>query len=66
MAPSPLRLEEPLLQALADRFRLFSFAPDTPLYARGSLCSEVLILISGQVRPQRGRCFEQHGQQVGS
>jgi len=44
-----LRLDEPLLQALSDKFVLFSYPPNSLMLAEGTTCNEVLILISGQV-----------------
>lgn len=43
-------MEEPLLQALSDKFQMFSYPPNSLMLAQGTTCDEVLILISGQVQ----------------
>jgi hypothetical protein len=44
------RQDDALVQGLADRMRLFSFPPASLIYARGTVCNEMLVLLSGQVR----------------
>jgi CRP-like cAMP-binding protein len=43
------RQDESLLQALANHMVTFSYPPNALLYARGSLCDEMLVLLSGTV-----------------
>lgn len=46
---TPRRLEEDLVQAMADKCQLFQYPPNSLLYAHGCVCEEMHVVLSGQV-----------------